>query len=1191
MRKNNKLLVGIFLSLVIVFLLTSCKTPTTAVEKEHVCSFSQTYKSNELYHWTECECGEKTEYIKHNFDEGQNDLENSVVKYTCQTCGYVKEEHKDFHTCSFEMYRNNNAYHWLICNCGKASEREKHTFDEGKVDLENLLITYTCSLCGYQKQSNYQPPHECSYEKWIYSSEYHWQECECGNVSKREEHNFDSGVIEGDLKTYTCSDCGYSYSETYISSHTHAYDGYLSDENYHWQKCECGNTTIKTEHNFDFGVIKGNLKVFTCQTCGYEKEENAHVCAFDKWAFSAEYHWKICSCGQTTDRSKHNFDLGSISVSPTENTEGIKVYTCRDCNYSYEEVIPPSTHVCEFDEEWYFDPYFHWLECECGEILEEESHTWDSGVVITAATCKADGQTRYTCIICQNIKIVQTEKTEHTYEENAYMFDNYLHWYECDICGEILEEDSHHWDSGKVLTSPTCSKTGSKEYTCSDCGKKKTESIDKIEHSYGEIKTDNKYHWYECGNCGHLDQLTEHNFNEGTVIKNASCFEVGMKELTCQTCLKVKNVEIEKTSHTYQVTFTTDESNHWYKCENCDAKSNVAPHSFGEGVVVKNPTETEEGLKEYTCTICSYVKQEILGTSQHTHTFDDTLSFDEFNHWYQANCGHDLKEEVEAHSWNKGSVTAQPTCHSVGIKTYKCYTCAATKTEEIAMTSHSYSDSWLNDNIGHWHKCENCDDVTEKILHNWNSGKITSEATEYEEGEILYTCIDCSYTKTESIPKLPHTHNYAIEFSNDNTSHWHECRCGEKNEVENHKYGNPVILQAATCESEGLKKYTCSVCQYSYEEKIEKLPHTFGDVWYSDYKYHWHECIKCGAKEKDIAHSNGSTTILVNATTRREGVTVSTCTVCNSESFGVIAKLTEKREARSTSTVATIPSNESLEPTFDVAPSGYVYASGNDLYMKSSGYSMKFVYVSGKYKVEYLDANGTKRFQMNKPATVYICAKIGSAPEKLNALYDSVTVMEYGLKAIATLTSSNGTVIRVEDKYYYPADTFVENALANAGALHNFLPAIIFLVACGIAFATGTSWGTFGILIPIVLSVFPTGSELMVIGMSACLAGAVCGDHCSPISDTTIMASTGGACNHIDHVKTQLPYALTIAGIAVISYVVAGFVSNLGFVWSGVIMWAVAAVLFVGAIFLIKYFNKKAEAVEAIKTVEEITEA
>ena len=141
--------------------------------------------------------------------------------------------------------------------------------------------------------------------------------------------------------------------------------------------------------------------------------------------------------------------------------------------------------------------------------------------------------------------------------------------------------------------------------------------------------------------------------------------------------------------------------------------------------------------------------------------------------------------------------------------------------------------------------------------------------------------------------------------------------------------------------------------------------------------------------------------------------------------------------------------------------------------------------------------------------------------------------------------------------------------------LVSLFPAIFFVLACGISFATGTSWGTFGVLVPIAVAVLGGSSTMAVITVSATLGGAVFGDHVSPISDTTIMASTGAACNHIDHVKTQFPYAAITAVIALIGYVVAGFIANLGGVVSGLIMWAVVAVLFVGVIFLIKYLQKK----------------
>ena len=124
------------------------------------------------------------------------------------------------------------------------------------------------------------------------------------------------------------------------------------------------------------------------------------------------------------------------------------------------------------------------------------------------------------------------------------------------------------------------------------------------------------------------------------------------------------------------------------------------------------------------------------------------------------------------------------------------------------------------------------------------------------------------------------------------------------------------------------------------------------------------------------------------------------------------------------------------------------------------------------------------------------------------------------------------------------AKVFVAELVRSAaGGLANFLPAIIFVIGTGLAFSTGTSWGTFGVLLPIVCAVFPSG-ELMVISVSACLAGAVCGDHCSPISDTTIMASAGADCDHIGHVSTQLPYALTVAAVTFVGYILAGFIQN-----------------------------------------------
>ena len=146
----------------------------------------------------------------------------------------------------------------------------------------------------------------------------------------------------------------------------------------------------------------------------------------------------------------------------------------------------------------------------------------------------------------------------------------------------------------------------------------------------------------------------------------------------------------------------------------------------------------------------------------------------------------------------------------------------------------------------------------------------------------------------------------------------------------------------------------------------------------------------------------------------------------------------------------------------------------------------------------------------------------------------------------------------------------VENIAGNH-ALMSLLPAIVFLVGIFLAFATGTSWGTFGILIPIVVNVFggDINNELMIISISACMAGAVCGDHCSPISDTTIMASAGADCDHISHVTTQLPYAFTVAAVSFVSYVISGFVRN----WAVCLL--IGIVLMVGSLVCIKKLHRE----------------
>ena len=195
--------------------------------------------------------------------------------------------------------------------------------------------------------------------------------------------------------------------------------------------------------------------------------------------------------------------------------------------------------------------------------------------------------------------------------------------------------------------------------------------------------------------------------------------------------------------------------------------------------------------------------------------------------------------------------------------------------------------------------------------------------------------------------------------------------------------------------------------------------------------------------------------------------------------------------------------------------------------------------------------------------TISFKSALECIPEGFKAMVPAITILTFA-SSLKNMTQALGS------------SEFVEGFMSGAEGLAMFLPAVIFLVAVFISFSTGTSWGTFGILIPIVVSIFPASSEMMYIGMSACLAGAVCGDHCSPISDTTIMSSAGARCDHINHVSTQLPYAITVAVVSFVSFIIASVIATL---IPGIQTWfislPISIALMIGTMFVIKNIVKK----------------
>ena len=198
-------------------------------------------------------------------------------------------------------------------------------------------------------------------------------------------------------------------------------------------------------------------------------------------------------------------------------------------------------------------------------------------------------------------------------------------------------------------------------------------------------------------------------------------------------------------------------------------------------------------------------------------------------------------------------------------------------------------------------------------------------------------------------------------------------------------------------------------------------------------------------------------------------------------------------------------------------------------------------------------------FVISKVLTFKEC--MDSIPEGFKSMVPAILILVFAW-TLKAMTNSLGSDVYVSG---------IVNSFAENNAIMSMIPAVVFIIGCVISFATGTSWGTFGILIPIVVKVFnyDVTNTLMIISVSACMAGAVCGDHCSPISDTTIMASAGAGCEHIKHVNTQLPYALTCAILSLVSYIIAGFIRN----W--VICLAIGIAIEIVALLVIKTIDSR----------------
>lgn len=275
-------------------------------------------------------------------------------------------------------------------------------------------------------------------------------------------------------------------------------------------------------------------------------------------------------------------------------------------------------------------------------------------------------------------------------------------------------------------------------------------------HEYDEnFKYDENGHWQLCEKCGEAGEKTSHTWDNGTVTKQPSENETGVKTYTCTVCGAEKTEEIDKLdhTHTYSADWTSDEDNHWHAAT-CghDVKSNEAEHNFGTPTV-KPSTCTQRGSEEYICQTCGYKKTVTLNLAE--HSFDGEWQKDENNHWKVCTVCNTEKSEATAHSWNDGEISEQPTENEAGVMLYTCAVCKATKTEPIAPLDHTHdwSDEWSKDDTYHWHDClKNCGEKKNNAAHIWDDGTVTKQPTVDAEGEKTFECTVCGKIKTETLP-------------------------------------------------------------------------------------------------------------------------------------------------------------------------------------------------------------------------------------------------------------------------------------------------------------------------------------------------------------------------------------------------------------------------------------------------------
>lgn len=428
----------------------------------------------------------------------------------------------------------------------------------------------------------------------------------------------------------------------------------------------------------------------------------------------------------------------------------------------------------------------------------------------------------------------------------------------CGICGQDYygDHDLSHHDAA----AHTCTADGTVEYwDCSVCGKKFsdpngtaeitniTDPNDPARHSL--VKTDEKAP--TCTDNGNRAYWT------CTECRNIFSDDAGLNPTT------LADVTVFATGHTWSNDWSSDGTGHWHDCVNANCP--ITENNQKVGYAAHTPGADATETTPQTCDVCGYELAPALGHIHANHlTFiaevPETCTADGVKAHYECECGKLFADDQAA---------TEVTLESLKIAAH-----------------HTYGTDWESDNDDdHYHVCSVCSDKADVTPHSYDNGVITTPATETTEGVKTYTCSVCHHTKTETVPKLSHTHSLSVDYSKDETGHWHTCSgCTEKVDFEAHTEDSGTVTVQPTETTEGIRVYSCTVCGYVI--RTETVPalnsehtHSYGTAWKYDSTNHWHEC-SCGEKTDISQHISNGGVITVPPTATTAGVRVYSCYIC-----------------------------------------------------------------------------------------------------------------------------------------------------------------------------------------------------------------------------------------------------------------------------------------------------------------------